>query len=359
MRTVHCGRLIRSVGAECERRIKKAGDVIDYSSSPRFSLMHGPTPLEPAVRLAAALRDRGLRVPRLWIKRDDCTGLALGGNKTRKLEFLIGEAMAQGAPSVLTVGATQSNHARQTAAAAAKAGLACHLLLEHRIEGDADYEESGNVLLDEMLGAQVTHLPNGVNLRDEADARVRELADAGESTYLIVGGGSSPLGALGYVRAAEEIHSQLPDASTIIHATGSMGTQAGLIAGLAMLESATHVVGVSVRQQAFEMTPVLSSLASDTAHLLGGAPIDDSRIEVDDRWVGEGYGIPTSAMIDAVRLLAHSEGILLDPVYSGKAFAGMVGMISEGRFTEDEDVVFLHTGGTPALFAYKSTFMSV
>lgn len=330
--------------------------MLELSAYPRLRLSHAPTPLEPMARLRDVLLSRTRAVPQLWIKRDDATGLALGGNKTRKLEFLVGEALSVGADSVITYGATQSNHVRQTAAAAARAGLECHVLLEERVRRDLDYATSGNVLLDQILGASIARLvPPGGDMLAEARELESRLTDRGGRPYLIVGGGSSPRGALGYAVAAEEIANQV-DASVVVHATGSMGTQAGLLAGFGALGASTRVLGVSVRQSAAEMSDDVASLATDTAALLGVSTGFDPVVEIDDRWVGEGYGVPTAAMVDAVRTLARTEGILLDPVYSGKAFAGLLGMIDEGRFSTKENVVFVHTGGAPALFAYRSTF---
>ena len=330
--------------------------MVDMARFARFPLGHLPTPLEPLDRLTALLRDRHPRVPNLWIKRDDCTGLATGGNKTRKLEYLVGDALAQGADVLLTQGATQSNHARQTAAAAARAGLECLLLLERRQTRDEDYEHSGNVLLDELLGATiVARPPSGTDMQAALESLADDLRAQGRRPYVIPGGGSNPVGALGYVACALELAGAPVRADWVVHATGSTGTQAGLVAGLKAAGSPAKVLGVSVRQPEQAQVDAVHALAEPVAASIGTA-VARGDVVVDDRWVGEGYGLPTQSMVDAVRLLGSTEGILLDPVYSGKAFAGLLGRIAEGRFAETDNVVFLHTGGAVGLFAYRATF---
>lgn len=323
---------------------------------PRLQLLHGVTPLEPMPRLSHHLGG-----PSLYIKRDDCTGLATGGNKARKLEFLIADALAQKADTLIALGATQSNHARQTAAAAAKAGLACHLVLERRVTHlGEDYAESGNTLLNRLLGAEIHDVSPGANSQDVADALVVDLRGQGKRAYLIPGGGSNGLGALGYVVCANEIIAQwrtlgiVPDA--VIHASGSAGTQAGLVAGMAAGSMKTSVIGTSVRFARDALEEKVWQLAQDT-HALLNSPLAPRReqVVVEDRFIGEGYGLPSQAMLEAVRLTARLEGILLDPVYTGKAMAALIGMIREGRWERGQHVVFLHTGGTPALFAYRKS----
>ena len=325
---------------------------------PRYRLGHLPTPLEPMPRLAEALRAAGSTVPHLWIKRDDCTGLATGGNKTRKLEYLVADALAQGADTLITQGATQSNHARQTAAAAARAGLGCELLLERRQVRDDDYEASGNVLLDTILGARITgRPPAGTDMAAALESLAEELRARGRRPYPIPGGGSNPIGALGYVGCAQELATSEVPIDWVVHATGSAGTQAGLLAGLCGMRSGIRVLGVSVRQPAEVQVALVHDLAVRTAELIGAAgAVTAADVEVDDGWTGPGYGVPTDEMVAAVRLLAETEGILLDPVYSGKAFAGLVGGIEAGRFDADQHVVFVHTGGSAGLFGYRTTF---
>lgn len=324
---------------------------------PRYRLGHFPTPLERLDRLTAALGG-----PEIWIKRDDCTGLASGGNKTRKLEFLLPEALAQGADILVTQGATQSNHVRQTAAAACRAGLDCHALLERRVtnQGD-DYETAGNVLLDGMMNCTVEFRPEGLDMNAEAQAAGDRLRAAGRKPYVIPGGGSNPLGALGYAACAEELVGQADAAGLridhIVLATGSAGTQAGLLAGLFAMNAPIPVTGFSVRAPRERQIANVHALAERTADLIGarGALPRDMVVAHDDQ-VGPGYGQPTEAMVEAMLLLARLEGILLDPVYSGKGFAGLLAMVRSGAFRKGERVVFLHTGGSVALFAYGHLF---
>ena len=324
----------------------------------RFPLGHFPTALEPMDRLTARVRERHPEAPRLWIKRDDCTGLATGGNKTRKLEFLVGEAVQQGADVLITQGATQSNHARQTAAAAAKAGMECKLLLEKRQVRDEEYELSGNVLLDDLLGAEIVdRLPAGSNMQEAMELLADGLRAAGRTPYVIPGGGSNELGAVGYVACAQELESAPVAVDWVVHGTGSTGTQAGLVAGLRAMNSPARVLGISVRQPAAVQIDAVLGLAERTAALIGAeGAVAREHVAVDDRWVGEGYGVPTESMLEAVRLVASTEGILLDPVYSGKGFAGLLGNIADGTFAESDNVVFLHTGGSASLFGYRSAF---
>ncbi|MQA07876.1 MAG: D-cysteine desulfhydrase [Pseudonocardiaceae bacterium] len=324
---------------------------------PRRSLGHFPTALEPMHRLTAHLREHG-KAPNLWVKRDDCTGLATGGNKTRKLEFLVGDAVAHRADVLITQGATQSNHVRQTAAAAAIAGMRCEIFLESRVERDEEYELSGNVLLDRILGAVVTaRLPAGSDMRQAMEQRAAELRREGLVPYVIPGGGSIPVGALGYVACAMELATAPARIDCVVHATGSAGTQGGLVAGLWGSRTDIPVLGISVRAAEQEQRSTVHELAVATLRHLGifdALPRDV--IEVDDRFVGGGYGVPTKEMRDAIELVARTEGILLDPVYSGKAMAGLLTLVGEGRFAADDNVVFVHTGGVAALFGYRSVF---
>ena len=323
----------------------------------RVNLSHGPTPLEPLDRLRKALGG-----PRLWIKRDDCTGLAQGGNKARKLEFLVADALAKQCDTLITPGAVQSNHVRMTAAAAARFGLNAHAVLERRVTTtDADYEENGNVLLDELLGCPRTYVPGGADVAAACADVAKSVAAKGARPYVIPGGGSNPVGALGYVACAIELLDQAKaigiEISRVVHGTGSSGTQAGLVAGFAAMGSAVEVFGISVRHPRKKQEDIVFDLACRTAEHLGRAGVvDRKRVFADDGYVGEGYGLPTQGMIEAVTLLARTEGLLLDPVYSGKAMAGMIDHIRKGTFREDENVVFLHTGGATSLFGYKALF---
>ncbi|MCM0019954.1 MAG: D-cysteine desulfhydrase [Tagaea sp.] len=324
----------------------------------RVDLSHAPTPLEPMDRLRKALGG-----PRLWIKRDDCTGLAQGGNKARKLEFLVADALAKGADTLVTPGAVQSNHVRMTAAAAARFGLKAHAVLERRVPStDADYEENGNILLDELLGCPRTYVPSGGDVATACAEVAKDLTAKGAKPYVIPGGGSNPIGALGYVACAIEMLDQAKargiEISRIVHGTGSSGTHAGLVAGFAALGSAVEVFGISVRHPRQKQEEMVYDLACRTADHLGRSGIvARARVFADDGYVGPGYGQPTDGMIEAVTLLARTEGILLDPVYSGKAMAGMIDHVRKGTFRADENVVFLHTGGATSLFGYKSLFL--
>ena len=328
---------------------------------PRIRLGHGPTPLEPMENLTRHLAGSG-GGPRLWIKRDDCTGLASGGNKTRKLEYLMAEARAQGADIVVTQGATQSNHARQTAAACAKLGVACRILLEDRTGyTDEAYRMSGNVLMDKLHGASVERRPGGADMPAEMEAVAERLRGEGRRPYVIPGGGSNPVGALGYVTAALELVSQAAEMGLridhLVHATGSAGTQAGLVAGLVALNSGIPVLGIGVRAPREKQEANVLALAQRTAEHLGlPGLVRAEHVVANCDYVGQGYGIPTQGMVDAVRLVAEKEGILLDPVYSGKGMAGLIDLIRKGHFPEDSDVVFLHTGGQVGLFGYLDAF---
>jgi L-cysteate sulfo-lyase len=324
---------------------------------PRVRFAHLPTPLEPMERLS-----RHLGGPRLWIKRDDCTGLSTGGNKTRKLEFLVGEALTKGADVLITQGATQSNHARQTAAAAAKFGMECHLLLEDRTGYDsADYTLNGNVLLDRLHGARVSRRPGGVDMNAEMQALADGLRTLGKRPYIIPGGGSNPVGALGYVNAALELISQANDLrlniAYVVTATGSAGTQAGLVTGLAALNAGIPVLGIGVRAPRDKQEDSVFELTQRTADYMGlSGLVKRKDVVANCDYVGTGYGLPTSGMSEAVKLVARTESVLLDPVYSGKAMHGLIDQIRKGFFAKDSDVVFLHTGGSAALFGYPAAF---
>jgi L-cysteate sulfo-lyase len=328
-----------------------------FSDIPRIRLAHLPTPLEPLERLTAHFGR-----PQLWVKRDDCTGLALGGNKTRKLEFLIAEALQQGADTVITSGGIQSNHVRQTAAAAARHGLDCHLVLNRNVPRDNPvYGVSGNIQLDLLLGADIHIHPAGSDRAAEMAALADRLAGSGRRPYVIPLGGSNPLGALGYAVAAREIDEQtrelgfVPDA--LVHACSSGGTQAGLVAGFASLDSQVPVIGVDIGNEAAEVRSTTTMLTDACARLIGiDAPSLAPRVDVAEGFGGEAYGIPTAEMRAAVELLARTEGLVLDPVYTGKAMAALLDMIASGRFAAGDNVIFLHTGGAPALFAYRDVF---
>ena len=325
---------------------------------PRVHLAHLPTPLEPMTRLSGLVGG-----PRLWIKRDDCTGLATGGNKTRKLEYLVADALDQGCDTLVTVGAMQSNHCRQTAAAAAKVGLDCELLLERRVDDHSDvYENSANVFLDRLLGAQVTCFPGGHDMKAELVAHGQRLEADGMRPYLVPGGGSNPVGALGYVNCAVETLRQADDLGLVIDhvvmATGSTGTQAGLVVGFSGSGSSVPVLGVSTRHPRIAQEINVQRLVDATTDHMDLQPINSEHVVVNDEYVGGGYGVPTDSMVEAVQLFARYEGILLDPVYTGKGAAGLIGLVRQGVFADDSNVLFLHTGGSVGLFAQESLFVS-
>jgi len=331
---------------------------IDLGQFPTVSLCHRPTPIEAMPRLSALLGG-----PDLFVKRDDCTGLAMGGNKTRKLEFLVGAAMEAGADMLVTQGAVQSNHVRQTAAAACKFGMKCHVLLERRVpDRDASYERTGNVLLDALFGATHEFRPAGLDMNAEAQAVSDRLQDEGHSPYFIPGGGSNATGALGYVACAQEIVAY--EAATgarfdcLVMSTGSTGTHAGLVAGFHALGRELPVMGISVRQPRDRQIGAVHSLTQKTLETLGAAPAPADKILVDDGYVGAGYGIPAATTLEAIRLLARQEGLLLDPVYSAKGMAGLIGLARDGFFKSGQRVLFLHTGGASALFAYEQQLLA-
>ena len=330
----------------------------DLKNFRRVDLCHQPTPLEEMPRLSAALDG-----PKFWIKRDDCTGLATGGNKTRKLEFLLADALQQRADMLVTQGAVQSNHVRQTAAAACKFGLDCHALLERRVpDRAADYETTGNVLLDHIFGTTIEFRPPGLDMNAEARAVTEKFAVNGRKPYFIPGGGSNEIGALGYVSCAYEMLAQFDaqglDVGWIVLASGSAGTHAGLLAGLHAAGSNIPVMGISVRQPRERQIAAVHKLAAATAAQLTDKPLSLVKTLIDDGYVGAGYGLPTEGTIAAINLIARKEGILLDPVYSAKGLAGMIGLTEQKFFDSQKDVVFLHTGGAAALFAYSNQLAS-
>lgn len=324
---------------------------------PRRFLAHLPTPLERLDRLSAELGG-----PEIWIKRDDCTGLSTGGNKTRKLEFLMAEAELQGADMVMTQGATQSNHARQTAAFAAKIGMACHILLEDRTgSNNANYNNNGNVLLDHMHGATTEKRAGGLDMNAEMEKVADQFRAEGKKVYTIPGGGSNATGALGYVNCAFEMLGQFNERGLkidhIVHATGSAGTQAGLITGLKATNAQIPLLGIGVRAPKAKQEENVYNLACATADKLGcSGVVAREDVVANTDYVGEGYGIPTESGLEAIRMFAELEAILLDPVYSAKGAAGFIDLIRKGHFKKGERVVFLHTGGAVALFGYDSAF---
>jgi L-cysteate sulfo-lyase len=319
---------------------------------PRVPLAHLPTPLEHLPRLS-----ENLGGPQIYVKRDDCTGLASGGNKTRKLEFSMAAALEEGADTIVTVGAVQSNHVRQTAAAACKLGLKCEVLLEHRVTDPSEYYSgSGNVLLDRIFGANLREYPGGTDFDAAMGEVADEIRESGGKPYIIPGGASNEIGALGYVNCAIELLGQIDDQGLdidhIVTATGSAGTQGGLIVGLKAMESGIPLLGIGVNIPKDQQEEKVYKLACETADYIGRPGcVAREDVVANCNYVGDGYGIPTESMNEAVLMLARTEGLLFDPVYSGKGLAGMIDLIRKGELG-DGNIVFLHTGGSAALFAY-------
>ena len=312
---------------------------------PRIRFAHLPTPVEELPRLSALLGG-----PRVLVKRDDCTGLAFGGNKTRKLEFLLAEAREKRARTLITAGAAQSNHCRQTAAAAAREGFSCVLVLN----GKKPETLSANLLLDTLFGARIVWVEDRADRERMQLETFAALEAAGEAPYFVPYGGSSPTGALGYAFAVEEMLSQGVDADCMVFGTSSGGTHAGLVLGARVFGYRGRVLGISIDESESWLKTRVSSLASEASTLLGDR-IDFSPDEIlaNDGYCGAGYGVLTAAEREAVGLFARHEGLVLDPVYTGRAAAGLIDLIRSGEFGPDKTLLFWNTGGQPALFAEK------
>ena len=335
---------------------------LDLSRFPRIPLIGGPTPIEPLDGLSRQLGS-ALNGVRLFVKRDDLGLVGGGGNKLRKLEFLLGRARAEGADTVVTVGALQSNHARLTAAAAARCGFACELFLTRSVpREDADYIGNGNRLLHDLFGARVHELPGGADALAAAEARAAALRGEGRRVAVFPSGGSSPLGCLGYAACAAEIVEQASamglDFAQVVTANGSSGTHAGLAAGFSALGSGARVAkSYTVLAPVADAARITLEKARQAAALLDPClTLAEDDILVEGGARGPGYGIPTDAMLEAVRLMARTEGLLLDPAYSGKAFAGLLQDIRSGVYRPGDAVLFVMTGGVPGLFAYRGAF---
>lgn len=325
---------------------------------PRRTYTEFATPLEPMPYLSKALGG-----PEIWIKHDDQLGLAGGGNKTRKLEYVMAAALAAGAKAVMTVGAVQSNHCRLTLAAARREGLKCYLVIEERVKGSYSAQASGNNFLFHLLGAERLFVSGyGKDIKESiAHAREAVRKETGNDPYFIPGGASTPLGATGYASAMLELTGQCRKQhlsfDDIVVASGSGGTHGGLLAGKALFSWPGTIHGISTRHPSAVQAAHIAALARETLPFLeSNAKIPDEWVKVGDEWVGPGYSIPEASTIEAIQLFATEEGVLLDPTYSGKAAAGLIGMIRRGDFRKDEKVLFWHTGGWPALFAYGKEF---
>ena len=330
---------------------------MNLSRFPRRQYTPGPTPLEPLPRFSQALGG-----PNVFIKRDDLLGLTGGGNKARKLEFLVADALAQGADTLITCGAMQSNHCRLTLAAAVREGLRCRLILSEPDPGAYRPDASGNILLFHLLGAErIKVVPDGADWPTELCGAAEEAKAEGLKPYIIPLGGSNALGALGYVACAEEIMAQCFASGLhldrIVAVGGSAGTLAGLLLGLVGARFAVPVTAISVLHDEKTLRTDILALFAEAAKLLGVevALLDDALRCYDD-YLGPGYAQPTPEMVEAVRLLARTEGILLDPTYTGKAMAGLIDLARRGVLAPGENVLFLHTGGAPGLYAHPEFF---
>ena len=333
---------------------------MNLAQFPRRRYTAYQTPVEKLCNLTEYLGG-----PDIYMKRDDLLGLAAGGNKTRKLEFLMADALAKGADTVITCGAVQSNHCRLTLAAAVKEGLKCQLVLEQRVPNSYNRYASGNNFLYDLLGVEAVHVVEGGS---DVSGKMQEVADSlaaqGRRPYIIPGGGSNEIGALGYVACAEETLSQLFDMGVnidhIVLTSGSAGTHAGFLTGIKGNNAHIPVTGISINRKSGPQTELVYNLAARLSEKLKlDNPVSRDEVVVYDEYVGEGYSRPTQGMVDAVRLVARTEAILMDPVYTGKTMAGMIDLIRKGVFKKGENVLFLHTGGSPALYAYTDTFFEI
>ncbi len=331
---------------------------MDLSRFPRRRYSAGATPLEFLPNFTKALSPAG-KGPRIWIKRDDMLGLYPGGNKTRKLEFLVADALAKGADTLITCGAPQSNHCRITLAAAVKEGLKCRFVIEERVSGSFKETASGNHFLFRLLGVEaLTVVPAGSNMAQAMQQVADELAAQGRKAYIIPGGGSNALGGLGYVVCAQELQQQLFDQGVqierVVVGSGSSGTHGGLVAGFVGNNIRIPIVGIGVSRDPADQEPLVHKEAQEVLDLLGlnmTVP-RESVVSVGGYWQPK-YSVPNAAMVEAVQMLARTEAILLDPVYTGKVMAGLIGLSRQGFFKPGENVLFLHTGGFPALHAYE------
>ena len=327
---------------------------MDLSRFPRRRYTQHATPIEHLPHFSAALGG-----PRIWIKRDDQLGLTPGGNKTRKLEFLVADALAQGADTLVTCGAPQSNHCRITLSAAIKEGLKCRLVIEERVPGSYSEQASGNHFLFRLMGVEgITVVPGGSDMT----AAMQQVADAlvaeGRTPYVIPGGGSNALGGLGYVACTQELQQQLFEQDLqidrVVVGSGSSGTHGGMVAGFLGNHLDIALTGVGVSRDPEDQAPLVRREAQAVCDLLElGVTVPEDKVHCVGGYWQPKYSVPNDAMIEAVQLMARTEGILLDPVYTGKIVAGLIGMVRDGTIAPDEDVLFLHTGGMPSLFAYE------
>ncbi|MGJ9459553.1 D-cysteine desulfhydrase [Oceanobacillus sp. CF4.6] len=330
---------------------------MNLAKFPRRKYTSSYTPIEKLNRLS-----EGLEGPSIYLKRDDLLGLAAGGNKTRKLEFLVADALDKGADTLITAGGIQSNHCRLTLAAAIKENMKCILVLEEGISNIEDPDFNGNFFLYHLLGAEnVIVVPNGVDLMAEMQRKADELTEQGRKPYVIPVGGSNVVGATGYAACAQEIMTQSFEQGLKIDAvvcvSGSGGMHAGLIAGLYGNQTGIPVIGINVSRGKSEQEEKVSQLVKDTADHIGiSNNIPDEAILCFDEYMGPGYALPTPEMVEAVQVFAREEGVLLDPVYTGKAAAGLIDLIKQGYFRKEDNILFVHSGGSPALYANTDLF---
>jgi len=340
------------------KTLNQKGSKVNFTKFPRRNYLQGSTPVEALPRLSSAL---GSNI-NLFVKRDDLLPGAGGGNKTRKLEFCMADALAKGADSIITCGAIQSNHCRLTLAWSNIEGLDCHLILEERVAGSYKKEASGNNFLFELLGVKSTAVVDGgTDMMAAMEQKVAELKATGKKPYIIPGGASNAIGALGYAACAEETVDQINDSRLsidhIVVPSGSAGTHAGMVVGMMGCSGNIPITGINVSRKKQEQEAIVLELAIETAEKLAiSGTVKAAEIVCFGDYVGEGYSRPTDSMIEAVELFAQHEAILLDPVYSGKAAAGLIDLVRKGHFADGANVMFLHTGGAPVLYAYMDTF---
>ena len=338
---------------------------MDLSRFPRRRYTPFATPIEPMPRFSAALAAScpGGRGPEVWVKRDDMLGLFPGGNKTRKLEFLVADALAQGADTLITCGAPQSNHCRITLAAAVKEGLHCRFVIEERVPGSFHEDASGNHFMFRLMGVEaLTVVPAGTAMGPAMQAVADELTGLGRKGYIIPGGGSNALGGLGYVACAQELQQQMFDTGTafdrIVVGSGSSGTHGGLLAGFLGNRIRIPITGIGVSRDPADQEPLVHKEAQAVCDLLGlemTVP-REAVVSVGGYWQPK-YSVPNLRMVEAVQMAARTEGLLLDPVYTVKIMAGLIGLAREGRLAAGERVLFLHTGGLPSLHEYETVVL--
>lgn len=331
---------------------------MNLAKIPRRGYLQGPTPIELLTNFSRALGNK----VNIWMKRDDLLPGCGGGNKTRKLDFSFADAIQQGADTVITCGAVQSNHCRLTVSWAVKESMDCHLVLEERVKDSYHSDASGNNFLFQVLGTKsISVVPGGSDMMKEMQKVADKLTAAGKKPYIIPGGASNAIGATGYVACAQEMLQQLFEMNLsidhVVVPSGSAGTHAGMVTGLVGNNAQIPITGINVSRPKDLQEKIVHDLAVLTAEKVGvEQEVPQDAVTCFDNYVGKGYSLPTDGMIEAVKLLASTEAILLDPVYSGKTMAGCIDLVRKGYFEGCKDILFLHTGGSPALYAYQDTF---